>query len=111
MNLPPSEPNSSQLANCYLFSGNPFRLEKTFRTNFSMLVVHMWLCLRRLKAEGKEGVELGQYVYEIYNHDLETRVSKAGVSHLPWLTFLLLIFQLLVKWSSNCINIYSLASY
>ncbi|KAE8663346.1 hypothetical protein F3Y22_tig00112988pilonHSYRG00175 [Hibiscus syriacus] len=22
----------------------------------------MWLCLRRLKAEGKEGVELGQYV-------------------------------------------------
>ncbi|KAJ0750006.1 putative ubiquinol-cytochrome c chaperone/UPF0174 [Helianthus annuus] len=59
-----------------------FRLEKTFRTNFSMLVVHMWLCLRRLKAEGKEGVELGQYVYEIYNHDLETRVSKAGVNLL-----------------------------
>ncbi|KAK9059671.1 hypothetical protein SSX86_020375 [Deinandra increscens subsp. villosa] len=59
-----------------------FRLEKTFRTNFSILVVHMWLCLRRLKAEGKEGVELGQYVYEIYNHDLETRVSKAGVNLL-----------------------------
>lgn len=59
-----------------------FNLEKTFRTNFSMLVVHMWLCLRRLKAEGKEGVELGQYVYEIYNHDLETRVSKAGVNLL-----------------------------
>lgn len=54
------------------------RLEKTFRTTFSMLVVHMWLCLRRLKVEGKEGVELGQYVYEIYNHDLEIRVSKAG---------------------------------
>lgn len=59
-----------------------FSLEKTFRTNFSMLVVHMWLCLRRLKAEGQEGVELGQYVYEIYNHDLETRVSKAGVNLL-----------------------------
>ncbi|XP_076944843.1 uncharacterized protein LOC143615647 [Bidens hawaiensis] len=59
-----------------------FRLEKTFRTNFSMLVVHMWLCLRRLKAEGTEGIELGQYVYEIYNHDLETRVSKAGVNLL-----------------------------
>lgn len=59
-----------------------FNLEKTFRTNFSMLVVHMWLCLRRLKAEGQEGVELGQYVYEIYNHDLELRVSKAGVNLL-----------------------------
>lgn len=46
---------------------------------FSLLVLHMWLCLRRLKAEGKDGVELGQYVYEIYNHDVELRVSKAGV--------------------------------
>ena len=53
-----------------------------------MLVVHMWLCLRRLKAEGKDGVELGQYVYEIYNHDLELRVAKAGVSSL--LLYLLL---------------------
>ena len=49
---------------------------------FSLLVLHMWLCLRRLKAEGKDGVELGQYLYEIYNHDVELRVSKAGVCHL-----------------------------
>ncbi|KAE8675524.1 putative F-box family protein [Hibiscus syriacus] len=57
-----------------------FNLEKTFQTTFSLLL-HMWLCLRRLKAEGKEGVELGQYVYEIYNHDVELRVSKAGGFH------------------------------
>ncbi|MFS7958467.1 putative ubiquinol-cytochrome c chaperone/UPF0174 [Helianthus anomalus] len=71
-----------------------FRLEKTFRTTFSMLVVHMWLCLRRLKVEGKEGVELGQYVYEIYNHDLEIRVSKAGVNLLlsKWMRELEKIF-------------------
>ena len=62
-----------------------------------MLMLYMWLCLRRLKMEGKEGVELGQYVYEIYNHDLEIRVSKAGVSNLFWwflygkFSFLLLI--------------------
>nr|GFA10171.1 hypothetical protein [Tanacetum cinerariifolium] len=31
---------------------------------------------------GKEGIELGQCVYEIYNHDLEERVSKAGVNLL-----------------------------
>lgn len=40
----------------------------------------MWMCLRRLKEEGQEGVEFGQFVYEIYNHNLEMRVSKAGVS-------------------------------
>ncbi|KAI5670280.1 hypothetical protein M9H77_10644 [Catharanthus roseus] len=61
---------------------NVFSLEKTFKTTFSLLVLHMWLCLRRLKGEGKEGVELGQYLYEIYNHDLELRVSKAGVNLL-----------------------------
>ncbi|XP_022133274.1 ubiquinol-cytochrome-c reductase complex assembly factor 1 [Momordica charantia] len=59
-----------------------FNLEKTFKTTFSLLVLHTWLCLRRLKEEGKEGVERGQYLYEIYNHDVELRVSKAGVNLL-----------------------------
>ncbi|CAM8879376.1 unnamed protein product [Rhodiola kirilowii] len=57
-----------------------FNLEKTFKTTFSLLVLHMWLVLRRLKEDGKEGVELGQYLYEIYNHDVEMRVSRAGVN-------------------------------
>ncbi|KHG19952.1 uqcc [Gossypium arboreum] len=71
-----------------------FNLEKTFRMTFSLLVLHMWLCLRRLKAEGKDGVELGQYVYEIYNHDVELRVSKAGVNLLltKWMKELEKIF-------------------
>lgn len=59
-----------------------FQLEKTFKTTFSLLVLHMWLVLRRLKEEGKDGVQFGQYIYEIYNHDVELRVSKAGVSCL-----------------------------
>ncbi|XP_054824094.1 uncharacterized protein LOC129322083 [Prosopis cineraria] len=59
-----------------------FNLEKTFKATFSLLVLHMWLCLRRLKQDGKEGVEFGQYIYEIYNHDVELRVSKAGVNLL-----------------------------
>ncbi|KAM1368301.1 hypothetical protein C1H46_015402 [Malus baccata] len=59
-----------------------FNLEKTFKTTFSLLVLHMWLCLRRLKEEGRDGVEFGQYMYEIYNHDVELRVSKAGVNLL-----------------------------
>ncbi|KAL3638754.1 hypothetical protein CASFOL_016661 [Castilleja foliolosa] len=57
-------------------------LETTFKSTFSLLVLHMWLCLLRLKEEGKEGVQLGQYVYELFNHDLELRVSKAGVNLL-----------------------------
>ncbi|KAL8552486.1 hypothetical protein ACS0TY_001248 [Phlomoides rotata] len=71
-----------------------FSLEETFKTNFSLLVLHMWLCLRRLKDEGKEGVELGQYLYEIYNHDLELKVSKAGVNLLlsKWMKELEKIF-------------------
>ncbi|CAL5322914.1 unnamed protein product [Camellia sinensis] len=59
-----------------------FSLEKTFKTTFSLLVLHMWLCLHRLKQEADEGVEFGQYLYEIYNHDVELRVSRAGVNLL-----------------------------
>ncbi|XP_065018066.1 uncharacterized protein LOC135644440 [Musa acuminata AAA Group] len=71
-----------------------FQLEKTFKTTFSLLVLHMWLFLRRLKEDGKEGVEFGQYLYEIYNHDLELRVSKAGVNLLltKWMKDLEKIF-------------------
>ncbi|XP_057796334.1 uncharacterized protein LOC131012397 [Salvia miltiorrhiza] len=71
-----------------------FSLEQTFKTTFSLLVLHMWLCLRRLKEEGKDGVELGQYLFEIYNHDLELRVSKAGVNLLlsKWMKELEKIF-------------------
>ncbi|PKA48765.1 hypothetical protein AXF42_Ash018707 [Apostasia shenzhenica] len=71
-----------------------FNLEKTFKTAFSLLVLHMWLFLRRLKEEGKEGAEFGQYLYEIYNHDLELRVSKAGVNLLltKWMKELEKIF-------------------
>ncbi|CAH9115978.1 unnamed protein product [Cuscuta europaea] len=71
-----------------------FSLEKTFKTTFSVLVLHMWLCLRRLKEDGKDGSELGQYLYEIYNHDLEIRVSKAGVNLLlsKWMKELEKIF-------------------
>ncbi|XP_024193058.1 ubiquinol-cytochrome-c reductase complex assembly factor 1 [Rosa chinensis] len=71
-----------------------FNLEKTFKTTYALLVLHMWLCLRRLKQEGKEGVEFGQYVYEIYNHDVELRVSRAGVNLLlsKWMKDLEKIF-------------------
>lgn len=58
----------------------------------------MWLCLRRLKEEGKEGVEFGQYLYELYNHDVELRVSKAGVYDNTFM----FIFDLLLEFNSVC---------
>ncbi|KAM7273715.1 hypothetical protein ACFE04_028379 [Oxalis oulophora] len=71
-----------------------FNLEKNFKMTFTLLVLHMWLVLRRLKIEGEDGVELGQYVYEIYNHNVEVRVSKAGVNLLliTWMKELERIF-------------------
>ncbi|CAH8285547.1 unnamed protein product [Eruca vesicaria subsp. sativa] len=71
-----------------------FNLERTFKITYSLLVLHLWLVLRRLKEEGKEGVDLGQYVYEIYNHNVEVRVSKAGVNLLllTWMKELERIF-------------------
>ncbi|KAH9329621.1 hypothetical protein KI387_001729, partial [Taxus chinensis] len=71
-----------------------FNLEKCFRTTFALLVLHTWLCLSRLKAEGKEGIEFGQYLYEHYNRDLELRVASAGVNLLltTWMKDLEKIF-------------------
>lgn len=71
-----------------------FNLEKTFKTTFSLLVLHMWFYLRRVKQEGNDGVEFGQYLYEIYNHDVELRVSKAGVN------------LLLIKWMKELEKIF-----
>ncbi|CAJ2648934.1 ubiquinol-cytochrome-c reductase complex assembly factor 1-like [Trifolium pratense] len=71
-----------------------FNLEKTFKTTFSLLVLHMWFYLRRIKQEGNDGVEFGQYLYEIYNHDVELRVSKAGVN------------LLLIKWMKELEKIF-----
>lgn len=73
---------------------NVFSLEKTFKTTFALLVLHMWLVLRRLKEEGKEGVDLGQYLYERYNHDVELRADKEGVK------------LLLSKWMKNLEKIF-----
>ncbi|OAE28952.1 hypothetical protein AXG93_2960s1310 [Marchantia polymorpha subsp. ruderalis] len=59
-----------------------FALEKNFRTTHAMLLLHMWLTLVRLRAEGKDGSKVGQSLYEIFNHDLEKRVVGEGVKML-----------------------------
>ncbi|KAG6549688.1 hypothetical protein Mapa_008667 [Marchantia paleacea] len=59
-----------------------FALEKNFRTTHAMLLLHMWLTLVRLRAEGNDGSKVGQSLYEIFNHDLEKRIVGEGVKML-----------------------------
>ncbi|KAL2651388.1 hypothetical protein R1flu_019516 [Riccia fluitans] len=59
-----------------------YGLQKNFRTTHAMLLVHMWLTLVRLRAEGKEGSKIGQSLYELFNHDLEKRIVGEGVKML-----------------------------
>eukprot|EP00249_Psilotum_nudum_P003846 c17346_g1_i2 orf=464-1315(+) len=59
-----------------------FNLEKSFRTTHALLVLHMWMCLARLRVEDKNCTEFGQFLYEIFNHDVEQRVATAGVKML-----------------------------
>ncbi|GBG88902.1 hypothetical protein CBR_g48514 [Chara braunii] len=54
-------------------------LPMNFRTSFSVRVLHLWLCMVRLRAEGKVGKKMSQMLYNLYNHDLEKRVVAAGV--------------------------------
>lgn len=56
-------------------------LPVTFRSTYSLLVLHVWLCLVRLRKDGPErGAPVGQMLYDLFQHDVEKRVVKEGVS-------------------------------
>ena len=54
-------------------------LEKRFAHEYSILCIHVWLLLLRLRQEGKEGAELAQMMYEDFQEDVEMRVRASGV--------------------------------
>lgn len=56
-----------------------FGLEKCFRTRLAMAIIHVWMCLVRVKSEKPGGATFGKALYDLYNEDLEHRVSEAGV--------------------------------
>ncbi|KAK3261276.1 hypothetical protein CYMTET_29809 [Cymbomonas tetramitiformis] len=41
--------------------------------------LHVWLCLFRLRQEGKDGKEMSQTLYDLFQEDVEKRVYDAGV--------------------------------
>ena len=44
-----------------------------------MLCLHMWMLLVRLRSEGKDGKDLAQMVYELFQDNVEARVRAEGV--------------------------------
>ncbi len=54
-------------------------LEYRFATTYSLLCLHVWLILVRLRAEGKDGRALAQMMYENFQEDVELRVRAEGV--------------------------------
>ena len=76
----------------FLFAHHPFQSkfkQKTLtalglrRDNFAdthaLLCLHVWLLLVRLRAEGGNGAQAAQLLYDFFSDDAEVRVRAAGV--------------------------------
>ncbi|KAK9786183.1 hypothetical protein WJX73_010833 [Symbiochloris irregularis] len=55
------------------------KLGTTFAQQYAVMCIHVWLLLVRLRAEGDEGKELAQMVYENFTDKVEELVHKQGV--------------------------------
>ncbi len=60
-----------------------FGLEHKFATTYSLLCLHVWLTLVRLRVEGKDGKDLAQIMYDNFQEDVEIRVRAEGVKVWP----------------------------
>lgn len=67
------------LKNCVFPGFSAMDLEYRFATTYSLLCLHVWLILVRLRAEGKNGKDLAQMMYENFQEDVELRVRAEGV--------------------------------
>lgn len=54
-------------------------IPQDFQHQHAMLCLHVWLVLVRLRAEGRDGKQLAQIMYDTFQDDVEHRVRKAGV--------------------------------
>ena len=54
-------------------------LEKRFANTHALLCLHVWLALVRLRAEGRDGKDIAQMIYEDFQDDVEKRVHAEGV--------------------------------
>ena len=54
-------------------------LPQTFAATYSLLCLHVFMLLVRLRAEGNDGADLAQILYEGFQDDVELRVHAEGV--------------------------------
>ena len=52
----------------------------TFAQKYSVLCIHVWLLLVRLRAEGDDGKGVAQKLYENFQDDVEAMVRAEGVT-------------------------------
>ena len=50
-----------------------------FAPTYALLCLHVWLALVRLRAEGRDGRDMAQMMYEDFQEDVERRVRAEGV--------------------------------
>lgn len=51
----------------------------TFAHRYALLCIHIWFLLVRLRAEGEEGKDIAQMIYENFQEDVEGMVRREGV--------------------------------
>ena len=54
-----------------------------FAQKYAVMCIHMWLLLVRLRAEGDDGKDLAQMLYEHFQEDVEAMVRAQGVTVRP----------------------------
>lgn len=59
-----------------------FRVPDSLDGRFDLVVLHAHLLFRRLKATGREGVKLGQAVFDVLFADMDDALRELGVSDL-----------------------------
>lgn len=60
-----------------------FNIGPAFAQKYAFLCVHVWMLLVRLRAEGEDGKDLAQMLYENFQEQVEELVRSEGVKVKP----------------------------
>ena len=47
-----------------------------FTTRFNLLVLHLWICLVRMRQEGDAGKNVTQMIYDMWVEDMEDKLAE-----------------------------------
>ena len=56
------------------------KIERSFRGDFGIIALHVWMLLRRMRAEGSAGKELSQAMHNVFQDDIEQRICAEGLA-------------------------------